>query len=259
MVEVFSKMLKVEQSSFIVFPSWLEPKSYSWETVADVLSDPLQYNEELAMNYPLEWRQELGFPDHPPSFSLMPGPLGGGIIEVHAASLSKWLPYYALTFPEGVALTVPGAMIGAAWRGNVSYLENHTAVDTLNFGRKRKNYALIVTPEYVDVLSDSLYWLFMHKGMEAVLEEIPAIGEYYKLAFQKLPYTPRSLELEMRARLRDTENCAWFEGKVEGKGFGYHFAVLLYAGLCLCPLMGKRLISCHLLAAIEGRPRFSFV
>lgn len=256
-------MLKIEKECYIVYPSWLEPRSYTWENMGNVLADPLRYNQDLAANSPPEQLRELGFPETIPAFSLISGPAGGGIIEVNAPSLSRWLPAHALGYPEGICLTEPNIMGRSDWKHNVSYLENDTYLDKLELGRRRKNYELTITPEHIEALDDKIYWLFCLKKYKRKKEitfiaDVINMANHYKLNLVELTTIPDLITDDFKKNMPDDEEYLWFEAESCQYDFGYHFAVLMYISLCLCPIAGPQLISTHLLAEIEGEPHFCF-
>lgn len=257
-------MLKIEKERcYIVYPSWLEPRSYTWENMGNILADPLFYNKQLAANNPPHRLRELGYPETIPAFSLISGPVGGGIIEVNAPSLNRWLPAHALAYPEGINLTQPDVMSGSDWKHNVSYLENDTYLDKLELGRRRKNYVLTITPEHIEALNDKIYWLFCLKQYKRKKEApfvrgIINMAAHFELDLLQLIAIPDLITIDFKNKMPADEEYLWFEVESSEYDFGYHFAVLMYISLCLCPIAGSRLLSSHLLANIEGEPHFCF-
>jgi hypothetical protein len=256
-------MLKIEQCNYIVYPNWIEPRTYSWGDIPKILEDPLAFDKELAIQFPPEKLEELEYPKHLPSFSIIEGNLGGGIVKIHSSTLRKWLPFFALTYFKGIDLSVPGMMSGADWKGKVSYLENHTYLDTLELGRKRKNYVLPITPEHIEALDEKIYWLFCLKQYKrkkeiTFIDDILNMANHFKLNLLELTSIPNLIPDGFRNKMPDDEEYLWFEVKSAQYDFGYHFAVLMYTSLCLCPIAGQHLLSSHLLANIEGEPHFCF-
>ena len=84
------------------------------------------------------------------------------------------------------------------------------------------------------------------------------MANHFNLNLLELAAIPDLITSEFKKNMSDDEEYLWFELQSHRYDFGYHFAVLMYTSLCLCPVAGPQLISSHLLANIEGEPHFCF-
>jgi len=254
-------MLYIERrKKYIVFPSWLQP-TYKWEDLPEIISNPLKYDEFHRYNCSVKKQRESSYPEEIQPFELFEGPAGGGIILVYRDSLSRWLPYYALTFDKGVDLSSPYLMLHDDWYSNVAYLEPTSDPGwVLSTGKKPKEYRLGACVEHIESMPDSIFWVVgfepTQTGKEIrSLDDVPAWAEHFGLEVERLLELPEAVKDETGWWLKTLkEQFAYFNVSGGGDGFGYHFAVMLYIGLHLRAVAGRRMQSMFLLASIEGKP-----
>jgi hypothetical protein len=256
-------MLYIERrKKYIVFPSWLQP-TYKWEDLPEIISNPLKYDEFHRYNCSVKKQREYSHPEEIQPFELLEGPAGGGIILVYRDSLSRWLPYYALTFDKGVDLSTPELMLEGNWHknNNVSFLEDtFYSGYWLETGKKRRDYEIGACVEHIESMPDSIFWVV---GFEPTktgreirsLDDVPAWAEHFGLKVERLLELPGAVKDETDWWLKTLERqFAYFTVKGGGNGFGYHFAVMLYIGFHLRAVAGRRMRTMFLLASIEGKP-----
>jgi hypothetical protein len=250
-----------KKKKYIVFPSWLDP-TYKWEDVPAIISDPLKYNDFTRLNYTEDDLRRFGYSEEILPFELIDGFAGGGIILIHKSPEQRWLPDGALTFDKGVDLIGPAGTAVLDWKCNVAHFENRSdPLWQLELGKKRKNYEMAATPEHIESMPDCVFWLIRFvptktgKQMKG-LDDVPGWAKHFGLDVRRLEEPPEPVRKETADWFNPDFQRAWFEVKDAGDGFGYNFAVMLYIGLHLCSVSPSRMRCMHLLASIEGKPRF---
>jgi len=253
------RLQKENERRYIVFPSWLQP-TYKWEDLTEIISNPLKYDDNARLNYSLEDFVEMGYPKDIQPFELLKGPVGGGMIVVHAGLYERWLPVGALTFDKGIDICKPQGMFYEEC--NVSYLEHcHNPGSLACAQKKMKNYSLGASAEHIKSMADRIFWVFGYKSYKRGNREIRGIsdvtdyGRHFGLEVKRLSEVPKPI-LNETANWLDIKDLSyvWFDVKGGGKGFGLHFAILLYIGYHLCSVGGPRMGYAHLLTSIEGEP-----
>jgi len=247
------------RKKYIVLPSWVQP-AYSWDEIAGILSNPMDYDDFGRLNYGPEKLIEMGYPEEPQPFELFAGPMGGGVILVHIGANERWLGYGALTFDKGVDLRCPEPMQDEECN-NVAYLAPTTYRGWyIDAGKKFKEYRIGASAEHIESMPGSIFWLIGFRptsssGRIKGLSEISAWGEGFGLHVDTLDMPPEQVRQETAQWLNPMLRYAWYKVEGDGNGFGYHFAVMLYIGLHLASLAGGRTCEMHLLSSIEGTPK----
>jgi len=266
-------MLKTDNNKkYIVFPSWLQP-TYKWDDLPEILSNPFKYDDSSKAYRLLgrieeqwEYLRKCGYPERPQDFELLDGPVGGGIIVVDISQNKRWLGYHALTFDKGVDVTSANMMLdGGDWyvKNNVGYLEDTTDPGYwLATGKRRRDFDIAACAEHIESMSDSIIWLVRYERSKTNkeirgLEDIAKWAKHFGLEVKRIDRLPEYVkDSELALWCKNSRfQSAFFEVSGGGEKFGFHFAVMLYIGLHLRYVAGRRMSSMFLLAAIEGKPK----
>jgi hypothetical protein len=239
--------------NYIVYPSWAK-LSYRWKDLPRLLSDPM-HSGYMPPGRDLQYFLDCGYPIAPQPFTMLDGPVGGGIIEwegdPHAGRGWRWLPIIILR--SEADLRPPNGMLGQKLDAQVVGIEPHGG------GLERpKLHTCAATIEHIDAADDDVYWVLCSsskgdriKGLEALPEWAKSFG----LAVERMSDVHPAVREQFDSWIREPEfGRRWYRIVGGGDELGFHFAVLVYFAYHLRWLAGKRIVSMHLVSCIEGKP-----
>jgi hypothetical protein len=240
---------------FYVYPSWAE-LPYTWERLPGLLWNPRKSGF-------LQGDYFADFPLTPPRIEYLDGPGGNGVIVVHKQREERWLGVLVLCshanirLPSGRAL-IPEDPFGVL----VTYLEPYDNPLEVSLGLrpKPKLYLCGATPEHAASAGNSVYWLASldkRKRNSSTLAEVPRWASSFGLSVTELPGIPEQLRSETSDWFVQPAEFdqVWFHVSGGDTSAGFHFAVLVYIAF-LARSTVKRLYAMHLVADIEGQPRY---
>jgi hypothetical protein len=252
-------MLRIEpKMHYYVYPSWAELPC-PWGNLSQHLSNPLQspFIKDDPNWCRYNWR-ELGYPKTIQPFDLIDGPVGGGIVRVHAAPFEKWLPGVILGTGANVRSSDGMNPISDTFESGVFYLEPSNEPGwELGLGKKAKVFLCDATTEHAESAGDQVYWIVPFKSSKqepAYLDQIPRWARDFDVKVSRADPVSDALREETALWFVDPSNrLAWFEVRGGPQSVGYQFAVSFYVGLH-GSFVSNRRGAIHLVAQIENKP-----
>jgi hypothetical protein len=128
----------------------------------------------------------------------------------------------------------------------------------LGLGKKARIYLCSVTPEHAEAAGGLVYWVVgCHRGKEELkgIATLPVWGPHFSLRVDRVTDIPTGIRQETAPWFISPEyEYTWFHISGGGEGLEYNFAVVVYLGLHLRKVAGRRLHCMHLVADMEGKP-----
>jgi hypothetical protein len=240
-----------------IYPSWADYK-VKWHELPRLLADPLQSG--LLDANDLQSVEDGTLPSVPAPFEMIDGPAGGGIMitTLHRPPGLNWCvrkSFAEISAPMGVNFEVSDN------QAQVAYMQPSRSL-SLGLGERRpKVYdRCAISFDHTESAGDQIYWFAGYetgKKQLAGLDAVPQLAAGFGLTVQRLPQPPDALAAE-------TADWGWREGDtydwyiVQGgrDGIGFQYAVIVYIGLHLCKVAGRRFNGLHLTAQLESKTRF---
>ncbi len=258
-------MLTYERNKrYIVYPSWANGQIvYSWRDLPAVFADPLQC-PYLSTNTRVHIQTHPGdYPIPPQPATYITGPWDGGVIVVEAGLGQRWLPEAIMrnladpSKPDTMVRFIPELLPA------VSYLEPTSDLrrgyEVIGWGKAPKLYVPPMLLDHADSAGDEVYVLARYsrgkgrlRGMEDLVSGYVPFG--LELSAIVSPRPEVQAEADAWAPTMTELSQEWHQVLTPIRQVDYLFAVTLYNALRLREVAGRRLISVHLVADIEGRP-----
>ena len=251
-------MLHAEPNKhYDVYPSWAE-YLVKWHELPKLLADPLASG--LLDANDLRYVENGTLPNAPEPFEMIDGPAGGGVIitTVERPPGLNWCvlsSFAEVPAPMGVNFEVRDN------QAHVAYLEPSRPV-YLALGRRRpKVYDnCAITFDHTEAAGDRVYWFVdseLGNKQSVVLGEIPRLAAGFGLTAQRLPEPPSALAAETADwGWKDGHSYVWYVVRGGRDGIGFQYAIIVYIGLHLCKVAGRRFKGLHLTAQLETKTRF---
>ena len=248
-------MLRGEpQTLYNVYPSWAD-FSYRWEDLSQILARPFE-SGHLDPNDPWE---KWGFSRQAQPFGLIDGPCGGGIVCEPSGS-TRWLPGMVLV-KEANCVSPPG--IGRIWQDltfKVTYLEpiERPFDDFAEHRPPARHYVCSFSPENIESDPESQFWVVRTKKGRSEMEglrELPQWAFHFDLHVSRLDGCPEHLARETASWFCHSDRqYIWYKVNGFDPKAGLCFAIVVYIGLHLARVGGKRMAAMHMLSGIDGKP-----
>jgi hypothetical protein len=262
-------MLRLENDrQYLVYPSWAV-LPYRWENLPQLLANP-KASGFLHGNIPDDrWSNSH-------RIEYLNGPTGGGVITVHqtrnrpppdpdnptrSLPVNRWLGSLVLASEANLRIPNGCGLAGDSFGPLVTYLEPYPQFEEVSLGlrEKPKLYLCAATPEHAETAGESVYWLASldRRKRRPDLGEVPGWAAAFGLTLTEVADLTAALRAETAAWFLEPSafDNVWWQVTGGPRLAGWHFAVLVWLALHARSVV-KPLRAMHLVARIEGQPRF---